>query len=393
MEFDYFENVEEPRERWKRFEKFLETLSPELKLENLFGMNRFRWNGQELTAPTNGIKFLSMLLSTSLVVVFVISRIYIITIFGKPYEFNVFREFPVYLIFGQYWVGCILSATLHTKGNIKIMKTMHHLDTALKLNITEDYYDKERKENVILVSFLIVFHAVFQLCDVASDGVLTLSGTLHVVVYFYQDLELIMFYKLLTMLKTRLNALNDRLGKVDLKYGNSAKTVDSDEDNAAMELYDLAALYYDLGEICSSINSVFNFHVLMILTSSFAHIIVIQWVVLHSRGSNDDFTMNSVKMTIWCIRCVCAILTMCITCEKLLSLRKNTTTSVNEMIMDYDRPPQVRRLAKAFMELLEACDLKISVYDMFYVDSGLVFKFLSVSTTYLIVLIQIYHFV
>ncbi|GBP05159.1 hypothetical protein EVAR_3470_1 [Eumeta japonica] len=213
MEFDYFEKFEEPRERWKRFERLLETLSPELKLENFFGMNRFRWNGQELVAPKNRIKFLSILLSTFLVVVFVISRIYVIPIFGKPHEFRAFREFPLFLVIGQYWIGCILAATVHSEDNIRIMKGMHNLDTALRLNATEDFYSKAHKENVILVSFFVVSHTVFQLCDVASDGLLTTSGLLYIFVHFYQDLELLMFYKLLNMLKTRLSALNDRLKK------------------------------------------------------------------------------------------------------------------------------------------------------------------------------------
>ncbi|GBP05160.1 hypothetical protein EVAR_3471_1 [Eumeta japonica] len=169
--------------------------------------------------------------------------------------------------------------------------------------------------------------------------------------------------------------------------------MDGDEDDVATKLHDLAALYYDAGEICSSINNVFNFYILMILTSSFAHVIVIEWVALRSYGSKGDFKVNVMKITIWCIKCVYTVLTLCITCEKLLPVRNDIKTLVNEVIMDYDRPPRVRRLAKAFMELFEVCNLKVSVYDMFQVDGALIFKFLSICTTYLIVLIQIYHFV
>ncbi|GBP04987.1 hypothetical protein EVAR_3348_1 [Eumeta japonica] len=393
MEFEYFENFEESRERWKRFERLLETLSLELKLENVFGMNRFRWNGHELTALKNRTKFSSMILSTSLVIAFVTTRFYPIAILGEPYEFDAFRECPVYLILGQYWVGCILAYTTHSDDNIKIMKGIYNLDTSLKLNATEDYYNKARKENVILVSFLIVYLAVFHICGIASDGVLTVGGLLYTFVHFYQDLELFMFYKLLNMLKRRLHILNDWLRKIILNYENSAKAVDGDEDDVATKLHALAALYYDAGEICSSINNVFNFHIFMILISSFAHVIVIQWVALRSYGSKGDFTVNVMKVTIWSIRCAYAVLMMCITCEKLLSVRNDTKILVNEMIMDYDRPSRVRRLAKAFMDLLETSDMKVSIYDMFYVDGALVFKFLSVCTTYLVVLIQIYHFV
>ncbi|XP_063891696.1 uncharacterized protein LOC135117150 [Helicoverpa armigera] len=76
------------------------------------------------------------------------------------------------------------------------------------------------------------------------------------------------------------------------------------------------------------------------------------------------------------------------TCERLLSVRNETKILVNKIIMNYDLPTTMRDQAKAFMELVEAWPLHIHIYDMFSVDITLMLKFISVATTYFIVVIQ-----
>nr|XP_034829442.1 uncharacterized protein LOC117986676 [Maniola hyperantus] len=83
---------------------------------------------------------------------------------------------------------------------------------------------------------------------------------------------------------------------------------------------------------------------------------------------------------------------MAYTCEVLLLKRNSTKILVNELIMNYDLTRQMRLQAKAFMELIEVWPLQIYAYDMFAIDIKLMLKFISVSTTYLIVIIQVSHF-
>ncbi|XP_063891694.1 uncharacterized protein LOC135117148 [Helicoverpa armigera] len=83
---------------------------------------------------------------------------------------------------------------------------------------------------------------------------------------------------------------------------------------------------------------------------------------------------------------------MSFTCERLLSVRNETNILVNKIIMNYDLPTTMRDQAKAFMQLVEAWPLRIYIYDMFSVDITLMLKFISVATTYFIVVIQVVHF-
>lgn len=79
-------------------------------------------------------------------------------------------------------------------------------------------------------------------------------------------------------------------------------------------------------------------------------------------------------------------------CENFLSTRDHTKVLVNELVMDYKLPASARAQAKVFMELIDIWPLRIYVYDMFSVDITLMLKFISISTTYLIIIIQISHF-
>lgn len=60
--------------------------------------------------------------------------------------------------------------------------------------------------------------------------------------------------------------------------------------------------------------------------------------------------------------------------------------------MDYKYPNKVRREAKSFLAIIEAWPLQITIGDMFAVDITLIFKFISVSTTYLVIMIQVSNF-
>ncbi|XP_047990742.1 uncharacterized protein LOC125229844 [Leguminivora glycinivorella] len=83
---------------------------------------------------------------------------------------------------------------------------------------------------------------------------------------------------------------------------------------------------------------------------------------------------------------------MAFVCEALLWSRGWTAELVNELVMDYAQPRGARAQAKAFMRLIDAWPLRIYVYDLVSIDITLMLKFVTLSTTYLIVILQISHF-
>ncbi|XP_047995581.1 uncharacterized protein LOC125233568 [Leguminivora glycinivorella] len=86
------------------------------------------------------------------------------------------------------------------------------------------------------------------------------------------------------------------------------------------------------------------------------------------------------------------LVALSLVCDRLLSARNETRALVNELVMDYELPAAARAQAKSFTHLINAHPLSIHIYDMFTVDITLMLKFISVSTTYLIIIIQISNF-
>ncbi|XP_047025532.1 uncharacterized protein LOC124634152 [Helicoverpa zea] len=159
------------------------------------------------------------------------------------------------------------------------------------------------------------------------------------------------------------------------------------------KIRDLATMYDIIGKICHMINKVFNFQIFMTLVSTFTYVVITIWTSLYyyrKPGSNLGELINT---AVWCCSAIYTVGIMSVSCERLLLVRNETRVLVNKVIMNYDLPKTMRVQAKAFMELVEAWPLRIYIYDMFSVDITLMLKFISVATTYLIVIIQISHFV
>ncbi|XP_073955660.1 uncharacterized protein [Choristoneura fumiferana] len=158
------------------------------------------------------------------------------------------------------------------------------------------------------------------------------------------------------------------------------------------KLHDLSLAFNIIGEACSLINKLFNFHIFMVLLSIFIYILFTLWTFLYV--FRTDIIKTDIVTTIcWCSNKFSFVIILSFVCESLLWTRRDTKELVNELVMDYGLPASARAQAKAFMELIDAWPLRIEVYDMFAVDISLILKFISVSTTYLIFIIQISHVV
>ncbi|XP_063891692.1 uncharacterized protein LOC135117146 [Helicoverpa armigera] len=165
---------------------------------------------------------------------------------------------------------------------------------------------------------------------------------------------------------------------------------DTSESNT--KIRDLAQMYGMIGHTCSMIGKIFSLQILTILMSVFILLITIMYTsLIVYQTSMDVFgqTVNAiVSFSFW----IFYLAFMSFKCERLLSVRNETKILLNKIIMNYDLPTTMRDQAKAFMQLVEAWPLRIHIYDMFSVDITLMLKFISVATTYFIVVIQVVNF-
>ncbi|XP_045449645.1 uncharacterized protein LOC123658249 [Melitaea cinxia] len=205
-----------------------------------------------------------------------------------------------------------------------------------------------------------------------------------------------------------IEILNDKLGVVNInlkqyvrpnnrnmyvnviipKNNDIRKDLTNREGNS--KLLFLGKAYTIISETNELINKVFQFHIFKCLLSTFIYVIIIIWTFLYYiRSSNAFDTMPRVFML--CVFEILSISAMSFVCELMLLKCRRTKILINDIIMNYDLPVELRIEAKLLMDLTEVRPLKIFAYDMFAIDIKLVLKFVSVSTTYLIVIVQLSH--
>nr|XP_049703419.1 uncharacterized protein LOC126056042 [Helicoverpa armigera] len=227
--------------------------------------------------------------------------------------------------------------------------------------------------------------------------------------YLNQKIVVLIFCSYVIMLNSRLRLINSYLREFIQEQDKRSVPVFTVRDTKTKnektlnyigrpsirntKIRDLATTYDIMGEICFMVNEIFNFQIFISLVTTFTFIVITIWTSLNVYRKPDYQSSQLINVLIWCMNMICNVAAMSFACERLLVLRNETRILVNKIIMNYNLPKTMRVQAKAFMELVEAWPLRIYVYDMFSIDITLMLKFISVATTYLIVLIQISHFI
>ncbi|KAL0880022.1 hypothetical protein ABMA27_002520 [Loxostege sticticalis] len=390
--------------------ELLNTNRPALILEYLFGIFRFRVQNNEVV-PINKTMKILCIVQLSIYIAFFSVFIRISSVISGTAKFEDMDEVPSIVIVTQYIFSSIRTSLFFNEENIKILTTLVDLDDKLYLNTNQNFYKKSRRVTIKVVVILLLVHTVVSIIDMLTDGNnIDMSKIVVLPVYMEQSLEISVFCLMVMMLTRRLKVINNYLVKfIDEKDSNKAsvfivreKKEGPEEFNLIgrassdnMKIRDLAVTYDIIGETCALINEVFNFQIFMTLIATFTYVVITIWTGLgfYRNSASGSNTASLATIILWCITAICLIVFMSMTCEKLLLARTETKVLVNKIIMDYNLPKTMRVQAKAFMELIEAWPLRIYIYDMFSVDITLMLKYISVATTYLIVIIQISHFI
>lgn len=411
-EEEYEASIEETEEKGVTkldIKELVGTMRPVILTEMLFGIFRFRLHNSEVLPANGKMKILFFIMAFAYIFIFFYLRKISDAITGTSKLADIVDEMPPVVVLIEYILSAIRTSYLLNEKNIQIVKTLADLDCKLHINTNKEFYKKSHTVAKRTISAIILAHIGLSVCDVVTDGRINLSTIIVFPIYVQQSLEISVFCMMILTLRRRLQVINNYLAKfIDEKDSEKSSVFivaekkegpkefnligRSSSDN--MKIRDLAVTYDIVGETCSLISDVFNFQIFMTLVATFTYIVCTIWLSLYVFKTSvaKDNNMSLATIIIWCITDICIVAFMSLTCEKLLLTRTDTKILVNKIIMDYDLPKGMRVQAKAFMELIEAWPLRIFIYDMFSVDITLMLKYISVATTYLIVIIQISHF-
>ncbi|XP_028165816.1 uncharacterized protein LOC135075842 [Ostrinia nubilalis] len=406
-------STEEAEVTDKKNNKIIElanTIRLAMRIEYGFGIFRFRQHDNQLAPINKKVKIFCIVLMITVVVLFSVFNI-IPSDVATGYLVKI-DKVPSIVILIQYVISAIRTSLFFNEGNIRIISTLADLDSKLHINTNQDFYRKSKRVTLKIVIILHLVHFIVSISDLFADNSnfrMKIGKLVILPIYLEQSLEISVFCLMVMMLTRRLSIINNYLLKfINEKDTNKASVFIVKEKKEVPEEFnligrsssdntkirDLAAAYDIIGETCALVNEVFNFQIFMTLVATFTYVVITIWTGLdYYRSSSGENTGELATIIIWCFTEFCLIAFMSMTCEKLLLARTETKVLINKIIMDYDLPKTMRVQAKAFMELIEAWPLRIFIYDMFSVDITLMLKYISVSTTYLIVIIQISHFI
>nr|QYF65489.1 gustatory receptor 32 [Pieris rapae] len=100
-----------------------------------------------------------------------------------------------------------------------------------------------------------------------------------------------------------------------------------------------------------------------------------------------------VGITYWCTTEVCFLIILCFLCENILNIRIRTEFLANDIIINYNISDKVRNQATTLKEVVDTWPMTNIVYGMFQLNVNFMLKFINISTTYFILIIQVSHFV
>ncbi|XP_050675966.1 uncharacterized protein LOC126972907 [Leptidea sinapis] len=222
-----------------------------------------------------------------------------------------------------------------------------------------------------------------------------------IIITFERHIEIFLFYTYMKCLIQRLSVINRFLQKICpntsrmsiyLDVHRSKRiTPDPMVQRQTIGLISISSAYDLIGETVRLVNEVYSLHIIMSLSCSFSYILTTIWLYIYYYSFR--LIPNPIlDFVCWCTTEIVFVGVLSYVCEEIESTRNDTKVLVNNIIMDYSLPNKVRSEGKTLMELIDAWPLRVDVFGMFDVNIKLLLSFVSVSTSYLIVIIQISHF-
>nr|WCC57948.1 gustatory receptor 22 [Papilio polytes] len=382
--------------------RILFAVKPITSLEKCLGIFRFRLNGESCVPARRRMRFIGFLIYLIIAIFYLTQTITYVT------EGNITTRaaeiLPSLIIFLQYTVTIVVQLFVDDYDFINLFTSLENIDCSLHVNMDDSLYKNSRVEIIKILNVLGISYVAMTIFNIFNEVDIKIVYYITLLIYLESELEIVYFYVLIGMLQKRVAIINRFLSKCTsqrlynktfkLDKANTIFVIENcvnyigraSADN--MKIRDLTVTYYQIGEVCKLINSIFNLVILTTFISTFLFIITTFWTSLYYYKSNKTFRYL-LKIVVWSCSQVVAMIMLCINCEKLLQAKEKTKFLVNKLVMDYELPKGMRMQAKVFMETLNIWPLRVFIYDMFSADVLSIFKVISLCASYLIVVIQV----
>ena len=379
-----------------------------LKLENCYGIFRYRVNDGQLVPINKMFKLYPVVIAVTYVffLLYFLVKHWITSIDHVDLDSitSMMGKISTIITLVQYLLSIIIFLK-QNKKNVRLFKIITSVDRFL--NIYNDKYFFKTIHNRLGFQFFI-FMFIYTLTCVSfliREKEFFVYQIFVIAIDFQRYIEAFAFYIFIKILSYRLDVLNNYLHNFISRKNTKPFSVNHKKKQNFFEfninyignvsaennrLQQLAAAYQKIGEAVILINEVFDIQILISLTSSFTYaIVLISTSIYYYRKS--QFGYDVFDMAIQTTFEILVIGGISYICEVLILKRNKTEALVNEIVMDYDLPKRMRLQAKTFMELLEVWPLKVITFEVFVIDIKLMLKFINLLTTYVIVVSQLSH--
>ncbi|CAK1581356.1 unnamed protein product [Parnassius mnemosyne] len=303
----------------------------------------------------------------------------------------------------QYLMTTLILVLFQNKTNKIIVEKFAEIDCALQTIINDDFYSKSRKDANKFTILYFVSCILLTVFAITLERDFPIQYLIYLVIYFERKIEVFMFCQIISMLRQRILVINSYFEHF---FKNRRTAEKSDINNQAwakgsikfigqvslkkLKMQKLVNAYNKVGELCYSINSVSNVFLLMTFISAFIYIICTFWSSLYYLKSNKSFT-SLLRVIVFSGAELVSISSISFYCESILVAKNILKAYLNKTINDYSLPKHTRMQAKTFLEITLVWPLHIFVFDMFPVNLKLILDFISVCTSYLVIVVQISH--
>lgn len=377
-----------------------------IKIENFYGIFRFHAVNGDLKTSTITMKIYSMVMICIFVIPYCLllrDIVMSIDITGTDKVVKIMDEIPVVVMVIQHIIFMVYFFSMSEK-NIIFIKAIARIDSYLNLSRNKDFFNGCRTHLLVALVIFIITYAITCIFDFIKDDSMIFYNLITTFIDFERHLEAFAFYAFIKMIIDRIDIINKYLANISqlkrhLNNCNKKPYTIKKEDfifigtisNKNTKIITLAAAYDVIGEAFSLINQIFNLQIFLTMVSTFTYIIITIWVSIYP---SNTMKVSKSLLSIF-LQCAAELLSlglMSYICEVMHLKRNLTEILLNKVMMDYEMPQTMRRQAKSFMELIKAWPLEILTFEMLTLNIKLLIKFISVVSTYLIVITQISHF-
>ncbi|XP_068617425.1 uncharacterized protein [Battus philenor] len=390
-------------------DRIVNTMKPSLVIEYCYGIFRYRINGGSLTPIDFRMKIIAVIITSLWILVAYLFAI-------MPTVKILFNKTVVAetVIFALHWITAVLhfaltnftTLFLRAKDNQKLIEIFAKIDILLHANMNDGFYEASCGECKKIFFVFIIFCISIITVNFSLEGHINTMDILYIFIYFKTKIEIVLFCEIMFFLRHRMLLIKGYLTKFisgrkqRVSYACRKSINDTRRDkyfnfigqvsDRNKKILDLASAFNNAGEAFKMINAIYNYIVLMMIISAFVFILTVFWFCLSLIKSNNQVIVTLLKTVFWSIAELCSIIIISYYCEKLLEVKEEINMILNNIICD-EITKNMRKQTKVFIELTEIWSMDFNISDMFLVNKKLVLKFISISTSCLIVLIQISH--